>query len=90
MGGADAFELDFARAHRGGRAGLAALGAVVVAEVAEVDRVEVIRRAAAPAVAGVGGVLDPGERERVVLDSEIQPAGVRATKAISTILTPML
>ena len=54
--------------------GLAAAGAVVVAEMAEVDRVEDVRRAAAAAVLGVGGVRHPRQRQRVVLDAEVEDA----------------
>ena len=51
-----------------------AAGAVVAAEVAEVDRVVDVGRAAVAAVLGVGGVLQLGQRLRVVLDAEVDDA----------------
>ena len=63
---------DARRRHRRRRPAPAAARAVVVAEVAEVDRVERVRRAAAAAVLGVGGVRHPRQRERVVLDAEVE------------------
>ena len=51
---------------------------MVAAEVPEVDGVEGVGRAASPAVLGVGGVRHPRQRHRVVLDAEVERAGMLA------------
>ncbi len=79
-GRAHAFQAHVAGCDRRRRPRLAAARAVVVAEVAEVDRVEHVRRAAAAAVLGVGRVGHPGQRQRVVLDPEVQRARVLAAE----------
>ena len=53
---------------------LAAVGAVVAAEVGEVDGLVDVGVPAAAAVLGVRGVLELGQRERVVLDAEVRAA----------------
>ena len=49
----------------------AAVRAAVAAHVAEVDGLVLVGVAAVAAVLGVGGVLELGERQRVVLDAEV-------------------
>src|SRR5439155_14753 len=68
---AHAVQAHVAREHLRRGALRAAVRAVVVAEVAEVGGVVDIGVAAAAAVLGVGGVLQLGEREAVVLDPEV-------------------
>ena len=70
------------RGHGGRGPRLAAARAVVVAEMAEVDRVEHIRRAAAAAVLRIGGVRHACQRERVVLDAEVEHRRVALTAEV--------
>ena len=60
------------------RARLAAVGAVVAAEVGEVDGLVDVGVPAAAAVLGVRRVLELRQRERVVLDAEVQGAAAAA------------
>ena len=62
------------RARDDGRLGppRAAVRARVAAQVREVDRLVGVGVPAAPAVLGVGRVLQLGERERVVVDAEVE------------------
>ncbi len=52
-----------------------------MAEVAEVDGLEEVGGAAVAAVLGVGGVRHAGQRERVVVNSEVQDARRPSTLA---------
>ena len=70
------------RGDRGHGTRLAAARAVVVAEMAEVDRVEHVGRAAVAAVLRIGGVRHPCQRERVVLDAEVQHRRVALTAEV--------
>ncbi len=69
---ADAFEHDVAGPHLRFGPLLPAVRAAVVAEVAEVDGVEDVGGAAAAAVLGIGRVRHPGQRQRIVIDAEVQ------------------
>ena len=63
---------------------LAAVRAVVAAEVAEVDGLVDVGVPAAAAVLGVRGVLELGQRERVVLDAEVGRRRPRARPRSAT------
>jgi len=66
--------------HFRNRPGAPAVVAVVVAEVAHVDLVVGVGRPAVAAVLGVGGVREPGESLRVVVESVVED-GVPALAA---------
>ena len=83
-GAADPAQLDVARARPRARALAAAVGAVVAAEVGEVDGLVDVGVPAAAAVLGVRGVLELGQRERVVLDAEVQRARGRRPRSATS------
>ena len=81
-GGADAAQLDVPRDHRRLGAARAAVRAVVVAEVREIRRVVDVGMAAAAAVLGVGGVLELGMGEPVVVHPEEEHPGCGRSTAV--------
>ena len=62
----------------------AAVRAAVAAHVGQVDRVVLVGVAAVAAVLGVGGVLELGQRERVVLDAEVGDVAARSRPRSAT------